>query len=92
MCYKKWAEVTSDPVRSNKTLPVKQCVRSGFTNGTIGIPISFKVLPMVPLVIPFAPMVMQMVPLAFPMVAMVPVVSLVKLPLVPLEEPRTEPV
>ena len=32
------------------------CVH-GSTNGTIGIPISFKVLPMVPLVIPLVPMV-----------------------------------
>ena len=33
------------------------CVSSGFPNGTNGIPISFKVLPMVPLVIPFVPLV-----------------------------------
>ena len=38
------------------------CVQ-GSTNGTNGIPISFKVLPMVPLVIPLVPMVMPMVPL-----------------------------
>ena len=40
------------------------CVQ-GSTNGTNGIPISFKVLPMVP-------MVMQLVPLALPMVPMTP--------------------
>ena len=39
-------------------------MRSGFPNGTNGIPISFKVLQMVPLVIPFVPMVMPMLPLA----------------------------
>ena len=37
-------------------------MRSEFHNGTNGIPISFKVLPMVSLVIPFVPM--PMVPLA----------------------------
>ena len=42
------------------------CVQ-GSTNGTNGIPISFKVLPMVPLVIPLVPMVMKLVPLALPM-------------------------
>ena len=42
------------------------CVH-GSTNGTNGIPISFKVLPMVPLVIPLVPMVMPMVPLALSM-------------------------
>ena len=77
------------------------CVRSGFPNGTNGIPISFKVLPMVPLVIPFVPMVIPMVPLALPMERLVPLVSqwyhwlpmvpLVKLSMVPLGEPRTEP-
>ena len=56
---------------------------------------------MVPLVIQFVPMVMPMVPLALPMVQLVPLVSqwyhwlpmvpLVKLPMVPLGEPRTEP-
>ena len=61
------------------------CVH-GSTNGTNGIPISFKVLPMVPLVLPLVPMVMTMVPLALPMV------PLVKLPMVPLGEPRTGPV
>ena len=34
------------------------------TNGTNGIPISFKVIPMVPLVIPLVPRVMPMVPFA----------------------------
>ena len=78
-------------------LSLEPCVRSGFPNGTNGIPISFKVLPMAPLVIPFVPMV----PLTFPMVQLVPLVSqwyhllpvvpLVKLPMVPLGEPRTEP-
>ena len=70
------------------------CVH-GSTNG---IPISFKVLPMVPLVIPLVQMVMQMVPLALPMVPLVnqwyhwlPMVPLVKLPTVPLGVPRTEP-
>ena len=82
-------------------LSLEPCVRSGFPDGTNGIPISFKVLPMVPLVIPFVPMVMPMVQLAFPMVQLVPLVSqwyhwlpevpLVKLPMVPLGEPRTEP-
>ena len=43
------------------------CVH-GSTNG---IPISFKVLPMVPLVIPLVPMVMQMLPLALTMVPLV---------------------
>ena len=42
------------------------CVQ-GSTNGANGIPVSFKVLPMVPLVIPLVPMVMPMVPLALPM-------------------------
>ena len=60
------------------------CVRSGFPNGTNGIPISFKVLPMVPLVIPFVPMVMPMAPL-------VTNGTIGKLPMVPLGEPRTEP-
>ena len=59
---------------------------------------------MVPLVKPFVPMVMPMVQLALPMVQLVPLVSqwhhwlpmiplekLVKLPMVPLGEPRTEP-
>ena len=78
------------------------CVRSGFSNGTNGIPTLFKVLPMVPLVIPFVPMVMPMVPLALPVVQLVPLVSqwyhwlpmvpLVKLPMVPSGEPRTEPI
>ena len=87
-----WAELTWDSVLS---------VRSGFPNGTNGIPISFKVLPMVPLVIPFEPMGMPMVPLALPMVQLVtlayqryhwlPMVPLVKLPMVHLGEPRTEP-
>ena len=35
------------------------CVQ-GSTNGTNGIPVSFKVLPMVPLVKPLVPMVMPM--------------------------------
>ena len=48
-------------------LDTNACVH-GSTNGTNGIPISFKVLPMVPLVIPLVPMVMQMVPLVLPMV------------------------
>ena len=60
---------------------------------------------MVPLVIPLVPMVMPMVPLALPMVPLAlpmvpsatngtigkPMVPLVKLPLVPLGELRTEP-
>ena len=46
------------------------CVQ-GSTNGTNGIQISFKVLPMVPLVIPLVPMVMPVVPLALPMVPLV---------------------
>ena len=56
-------------------LMVNHCVRSVFPNGTNGIPISFKVLPMVPLVIPFVPMVMPMVPLALPIVQLVLLVS-----------------
>ena len=74
------------------------CVQ-GSTNGTNGIPISFKVLPMVQLVIPLLPMVMPMVSLALPMVPLLPMVSqsyhwlpmvpLVKFPMVPLGEPRT---
>ena len=74
------------------------CVQ-GSTNGTNGIPISFKVIQMVPLVIPLVPMVMQMVSLALPMVPLVspwyhwlPMAPLVKLPMVPLGEPQTEPV
>ena len=74
------------------------CVH-GSTNGTNSIPISFKVIPVVPLV----QMVMPMVPFALPMVLLVPLVSqwchwlpmmvpLVKLPTVPLGEPRTEPI
>ena len=76
------------------------CVH-GSTNGTNGITISSKVLPMVPLVLPLVPMVMPMVPLALQMVQLVPLVSqwyywlpmvpLVKIPMVPLGEPRTEP-
>ena len=69
------------------------CVQ-GSINGT---PISFKVLPMVPLLIPLVPMVMLMVLLALPMVPLVisPMVPLVAngtidLPMVPLGEPRTE--
>ena len=50
------------------------CVQ-GSTNGTNGITISFKVLPMVPLVITLVPMVMSMVPLALPMVPLVQLVS-----------------
>ena len=75
------------------------CVH-GSTNGTNGIPISSKVIPMVPLVIPLVPKVMPMVPFALRMVLLVPLVSqwchwlpmvpLVKLPMVPLGEPRTE--
>ena len=62
------------------------CVQ-GSTNGTNGIPKSFNVLPMVPLVIP---LVMQMVPLAL---TIAPLVSRWYhwLPMVPLGEPRTEP-
>ena len=44
---------------------VLACVH-GSTNGTNGIPISFKVLPMVPLVKPLVPMVVPMVPLGNP--------------------------
>ena len=65
------------------------------------IPISFKVIPMVPLVIPLVSMVMPMVPFALPMVLLVPLVSqwchwlpmvpLVKLLMVSLGEPQTEP-
>ena len=58
---------------------------------------SFKVLPMVPLVILLVTMVMQMVPLTLPMVSLVskwyhwlPMVSLVKCPMVSLGEPRTD--
>ena len=71
-------------------------------SSTNGIPISFKVLPMVPLVTPLVPMVMSMVPLALPMVPLVsqwyhwhyhwyhwlPMVPLVKLPIVPLGNPE----
>ena len=94
-----WAEAASICVTERNGMTIA-CVQ-GYTNGTDGIPISFKVLPMVPLVIPLVPMVMQMVPLAHPMVPLVPLVSqwyhwlpmvsLVKLPMEPLEEPRTEP-
>ena len=72
----------------------------GSTNGTNGIPMSFKVLSMVPLVVPLLPMVMPMVPLALSMIPLVPLVSqwyhwlpmvpLVKFPMVPLGEPRTD--
>ena len=72
------------------------CVQ-GSTNGTNGIQISFKVLPMTPLVIPLVPIVMPMVPLALLVVTLVPLayqwyhwLQLVKLPMVPLGEPRTE--
>ena len=54
MCYKKWAEVTSDRIQR---YPLNSACVHGSTNGTNGIPISFKVLPMVPLVIPLVPMV-----------------------------------
>ena len=57
------------------------CVQ-GSTND---IPISFKVLPLVPLVIPLVPMIMPMVPTA------IQLVPLVKLPVVSLGEPQTEP-
>ena len=50
------------------------CVQ-GSTNGTNGVPLSFKVLPMVPLVTPLVPMVMPMVPLALPMVPLIPLIS-----------------
>ena len=73
------------------------CVQ-GSTNG---IPLSFMVKPMVPLVIPLVTMVMSMVPFALPVILLAPLVSqwchwlpmvpLVKLPMVPLGEPRTEP-
>ena len=71
------------------------CVQ-GSTNGTNGIPISFKVLPMVPLVKPLVPMVMAMVPLALLMVPMVPLVSQWYhwLPMIKhgtIGKPRTEP-
>ena len=46
------------------------CVQ-GSTNGTNGIQISFKVLPMVPLILPLVPMLMLMVPLALPMIPLV---------------------
>ena len=46
------------------------CVQ-GSTDGTNDIPISFKVLSMVPLVIPLVPMVMPMVPLTFPVIPLV---------------------
>ena len=35
----------------------------GSTNGTNGIPISFKVLPLVPMVMPMVPLALPMVPL-----------------------------
>ena len=38
------------------------CVQ-GSTNGTNGVPISFKVLPMVPMVMPIVPLALPMVPL-----------------------------
>ena len=86
---------------SNKTDPCRHgyiaCVH-GSTNGTNGIPMSFKVLPMVPLVTPLVPMVMPMVPLTLQMVPLVsqwyhwlPMVPLVKFPMVPLGEPRADP-
>ena len=72
---------------------------SGFPNGTNVIPISFKVLPMVPMVIGNANGTIDspngtigangkpMVPLVSHWLPMVP---MVKLPMVPLGEPRTE--
>ena len=56
-------------LESNKNMDIA-CVQ-GSSNGTNGIPISFKVVPMVPLVKPLVPMVMSMVPLALPMVPLV---------------------
>ena len=72
---------------------ITACVQ-GSTNGTSGIPKSFKVLPLIPMVMPMVPLALPMVPLV-PMVSQryhwLPMVPLVKLPLVPLGEPRTEP-
>ena len=70
--------------------PYSACVY-GSTNGTNGIPISLKVIPMVPLVIPLVPMVMPMVPFALPMILLVPLVSQ-WYHWLPMEERRTEPV
>ena len=72
--------IRTDPFRENcldetvVTRTNNACVR-GFSNGTNGIPLSFKVLPMVQMAIPFVPMVMPMVPLAFPMVQLMSMVN-----------------
>ena len=50
------------------------CVH-GSTNGTNDIPISYKVIPMVPLVIPLVPIVLPMVLFSLPLVLLVPLVS-----------------
>ena len=80
----------------------------GFPNGTNGIPISFKVLPMVPLVITICTngnangtigspsgtigtIGKPMIPLVSQRYHWLPMIPLVKLPMVPLGEPRTEP-
>ena len=67
-------KITNGTIGKPRTEPYTNiaCVH-GSTNGTNGIPISFKVLPMVPLVIPLVPMV----PLVIPLVPMVPLVKIV---------------
>ena len=81
---------------------------SGFPNGTNGIPISFKVLPMVPIGNTICTncnangtigspngtigtIGKPMVPLVSQWYHWLSMVPLVKLPMVPLGEPRTEP-
>ena len=80
-------------VYTNSVNPADIACVQGSTNGTNGIPISFKVLqmvpmviPLVPMVIPLVPVVMPMVPLTLPMVPLVPMVSQWYhwLPIVPL--------
>ena len=62
---------------------------SGFPNGTNGIPISFRVLPMVPMVIGNANGTIDS-PNGTIGANGKPMVPLVKLPMVPLGESRTE--
>ena len=68
-----WVLVFENTIMLPKTYPYT--MRAFMVLPMVPLPISFKVLPMIPLVLPLVPMVMPMVPLALPMVPLVPLVS-----------------
>ena len=73
-------------------MKLNQACVQGSTNGTYALPISFKVLPMVPLVKSLVPMVMPMVPLALPMVPLATNGIIGKITNGTIGNPRTEPI